>query len=195
MHLKWGVYLWWQDSDFVSSLPSGGDHRQHKANPCNTAVSPPSTVTWCILITSPVNTPWSNVLCGFPLQIFGICLAQNLVSDVKAVKANWWQERWYEEAPPHEPSKVTTAQEQSCPAEGGELKNIQLCLLCHRAKQHIHTLTLVHVQTQRVYVPVYLQYLMGEKNIPHKPNSQHFVYHSAGILTQIYRGRSCLLKI
>lgn len=26
---------------------------------------------------------------SFPLQIFGICLAQNLVSDVKAVKANW----------------------------------------------------------------------------------------------------------
>lgn len=24
-----------------------------------------------------------------PPQIFGICLAQNLVSDVKAVKANW----------------------------------------------------------------------------------------------------------
>lgn len=23
------------------------------------------------------------------LQIFGICLAQNLVSDIKAVKANW----------------------------------------------------------------------------------------------------------
>lgn len=25
----------------------------------------------------------------FVLQIFGICLAQNLVSDIKAVKANW----------------------------------------------------------------------------------------------------------
>lgn len=32
-------------------------------------------------------------------QIFGICLAQNLVSDVKAVKANWWHE------PPHRTSR------------------------------------------------------------------------------------------
>lgn len=36
-----------------------------------------------------------------PPQIFGICLAQNLVSDVKAVKANWWPEggRWGSRAP------------------------------------------------------------------------------------------------
>ncbi len=34
------------------------------------------------------------LLCDFVFlnmfQIFGICLAQNLVSDVRAVKANWW---------------------------------------------------------------------------------------------------------
>ncbi len=35
-----------------------------------------------------------SLLCDFiflnMFQIFGICLAQNLVSDVRAVKANWW---------------------------------------------------------------------------------------------------------
>lgn len=40
------------------------------------------------------NTLLPPLLCALPhllsvLQIFGICLAQNLVSDIKAVKANW----------------------------------------------------------------------------------------------------------
>ncbi len=39
--------------------------------------------------------------------------------------------------------------------------DIQPSLLCHRAKQHIDTLTLTYVQTLRVYFPVYLQYLRG----------------------------------
>lgn len=42
-----------------------------------------------------LTLPWTtcpasglSLTCS-PLQIFGICLAQNLVSDIKAVKANW----------------------------------------------------------------------------------------------------------
>lgn len=60
-------------------------------------------------------------MCVFCLQIFGICLAQNLVSDVKAVKANWWQERWSRAAPALMPSQVIkTAHKQIRPAEDRE---------------------------------------------------------------------------
>lgn len=32
---------------------------------------------------------WVIVLCSPPHQIFGICLAQNLVSDIEVVRESW----------------------------------------------------------------------------------------------------------
>ncbi len=123
------------------------------------------TVKCCILISFFRFPVW------FPLQIFGICLAQNLVSDVKAVKANWWQVRWegaspFSQAQPGQHSTLTVPS-----SWGRRAENIQLCPLCHWAKQHIHTLTSVYVQTQQVYFPVYQRHLKGEKIIPHEPNT------------------------
>lgn len=77
-------------------------------------------------------TLWNHQLVWYPawlsLQIFGICLAQNLVSDVKAVKANWWQQRWSVEGTgegarascPSQPHQVNRAHKRSHPAEDRE---------------------------------------------------------------------------
>ena len=57
-------------------------------------------------------------------------------------------------------------------------------ILVSFASELSSTHTLPHLytcKTQSVYFPVCQWHLKGWKNIPHKPNSQHIVYHSAGI--------------
>lgn len=98
-----------------------------------------------------------------PLQIFGICLAQNLVSDVKAVKANWWQERWREGVSPLSPTQGQHSTQTIPSSRGWRAKNIQLCLLYHWAKHHIHCLTLADKQILRVCLTVYQWHFNGEK--------------------------------
>lgn len=157
--------------DFVSSLPSSGDNRWHPANPCNTAVC--SFFLNCKMLHSDLifrerHLTW----CGFLFRFL-----------VSALLKTWWvtsklskptgdrrgEVREPRPAPQAQPGQHST---QTVPSSWGRrAENIQLCLLCHWAKQHIHTLTPVYVQTQRVFFPVYQRHLKGEKNVPQKPNT------------------------
>lgn len=83
---------------------------------------------------------------SFPPQIFGICLAQNLVSDVKAVKANWWREEEVgcDEAPPthtarpHPPyARLTQHTEQCRPAPDWRAWKTNLHLFFWKKKREI----------------------------------------------------------
>lgn len=88
-----------------------------------------------------------------------------------------------------EPLTATPGQQstQTVPSSRGwRAMNIQHSPLYHWTKQHINSHTRRHKEFTSLFFSDRKKW--GGENTPRKPNSQHFVYHSAGILTQIHRG-------
>lgn len=163
-------------SDLVSSLPPCGENKQPQDKP---ALQQQSAL---IFVLSKRHLTYFPV--WLPLQIFGICLAQNLVSDVRTVKANWWQERWREGIAPLRPHQSQHSTQTVLFSWVRRAKNVELYFTTELSS----TFALSRMQTSKHTnllrcLSVTLE--GGEENIPSKPNGQQFVYRWAGIGTQI----------
>lgn len=111
---------------------------------------------------------------------------------VSASRKTWWVmsklskptgDRSCEARKPHPSGPTRATQHTNSPVQL-RAESQGHSILVSFATELSSTYTLSHLytcKTQRVYFPVCQWHLKGWKNIPHKPNSQHFVYHSAGI--------------